>query len=181
MNRFQPAGAEARWRIIYALIQEKNVDDVITYDEMGEALELDPVDDRHTIQMAMRRAARQSETEDKRALEPVRNRGYRIVHTEEHLRLARGQQTKASRALVRGQSKVENVDLNGVDPQVRRAFDVMATAFSMQADMMRRLSGRQADLEKAITETKQRGERSEADIAELRDRLDRLEERRRQT
>jgi hypothetical protein len=182
MNQFEPLGSEARWRIIYALIQRKEVDQVITYAEMGDALELHPKDDRHTIQMAMRRAAVESEREDKRALEVVRNQGYRIVHAEEHLRLARGQQTKAGRALIRGQSKVENVDLNGMDPNIRKAFDVMATAFSMQADMMRRLSGRQADLEKVVNEVQKRGDergkRTEAEVAELRARLELLETKR---
>lgn len=184
MNQFEPLGEEARWRIIYALVQTKDVDTIVTYAEMGEALDLHPKDDRHTIQMAMRRAALESEREDKRALEVVRNQGYRIVRAEEHLRLARGQQTRAGRALVRGQSKVENVDLNGMDPTVRKAFDIMATAFSMQADMMRRLSGRQADLEKAVTQIRKQGEergtRTEAEVAELRARLELLETKRKE-
>lgn len=175
MTPFQPAGDKARWRIIYDVLTTKNVGDTVGYDELGEALDLDPVEDRHTIQLAMRRASKNSEVEDKRALEAVPNQGYRIVEAEEHLRLARGQQERAGRALGRGQSKVVNVDFNGMDPEVRKAFETVAVAFSMQMDMLRRTDIRQNKLEDVLAEVGRRGERSEEEIAELRERLERIE------
>ncbi|BBC66956.1 hypothetical protein MMRN_38520 [Mycobacterium marinum] len=122
MSPFEPAGAVARWRVLYDLLGERTVGDVLTYDTMAEALELDPVKDRHTIQVAMRRAAKELEQEDKHALEPVQNVGYRIVEPEEHLKLARQHQRRSSRALVRGHSKVVNVDLSSVDPRCGTPF-----------------------------------------------------------
>ena len=175
MTPFEPAGDKARWRIIYDVLTTKDVGDTVSYDELGEALDLDPAQDRHTIQLAMRRASKNSEIEDKRALEAVPNQGYRIVEAEEHLRLARGQQKRAGRALGRGQSKVVNVDFNGMDPEVRKAFETVAIAFSMQMDMLRRTDIRQNKLEEVLTEVSQRGERSEAEIAELRERLEHIE------
>src|SRR5438270_12459950 len=77
---FEPIGAKARWRIVYDLLLRKQVDDRVTYVELGTLLDLDPDDERHTIQMSMRRAAQEYEREGKRALESVPNVGYRIVH-----------------------------------------------------------------------------------------------------
>lgn len=178
MNRFEPKGERARWRTLYAMLQELAVDDVFTYAAMADALELDATDDRHAIQMAMRRASKELETKDKHATEVVPNIGYRIVPAPEHLILAKRQQKRAGKALARGHSKVVNVDLSGVEPEVRSAFQVVAQAFAMQMDMNRRLEGRQAKVEQAVADIAGRSERSEAEVAELRARLDRLEQQR---
>ena len=177
MTPFEPAGEQARWRILYGLIQPMPTDATVTYEQMGEALELHPADDRHAIQMAVRRAARESEKVDKRALEAVPNVGYRIVQPEEHARLAARQQQRSSRALKAGHSKVVNVDLNGVDPEVRKAFEVMAHAFAMQMDFNRRMDVRQKRLEQAVDSVTNRQDRSAEDVAALRERLERMEER----
>jgi hypothetical protein len=176
VSPFVPAGEQARWRIIYGLLQPLQVDDVLKYETIGAALDLDPVADRHTIQMSMRRAAREYEVEDSRALDTIPNVGYRVVATPEHLVLARRQQKRAGRALARGHSKVIHVDLAHVDPEVRTAFQVVAQAFAMQMDMNRRLTGRQDKLERAVKDIAGRSERSESEVAELRARLERLEQ-----
>lgn len=175
MTPFEPLGNRARWRILYEILSKKPTGATVTYEELAAGLDLDPDDDRHAIQMTMRRAAKESESEDKRALESVQNVGYRIVEAEEHLRLARSQQKRAGRALVRGKSKVVNVDLNGVDPEVRKAFEVVAQAFSMQMEMIHRTNIRQANLEDVISTINERSDRSESEIAALRERLERLE------
>lgn len=175
MTPFTPAGDRARWRILYDLLVSRQPDDVVPYDELAEALDLHPVDDRHAIQMAMRRAAKEYEVLDKRAVEAIPNTGYRIVEAEEHLRLAKGQQKRSSKALARGQSKVVNVDLSNVEPEVRRAFDVVAQAFAMQMDFNRRTDVRQKRLEQAVNSITERHDRSEAEIEELRQRLERIE------
>lgn len=175
MTPFEPVGETARWRIIYSLLEPLSTGSTLTYEQMGEALNLHPEDDRHSIQMAVRRAARESEQVDKRALEAVPNVGYRIVEPTEHGRLAVRQQQKSSRALKAGRSKVVNVDLNGVDPEVRKAFEVMAQAFSMQLDFNRRMDVRQKRLEDAVDSMAQKHDRSAGEVAALRERLERLE------
>lgn len=172
---FEPAGDTARWRIIYDLLIKASIDQVITYQEMGEALALDPEADRHAIQMAVRRAAKEHEVTDGRALDVVPNTGYRIVTVPEHLTLAKRHQKKASRALARGQSKVEHVDLTGVDPETKRAFEVVALAFQMQADFNRRLEANQKKLARQVDAAASAQERTAEDIADLRLRLARLE------
>lgn len=175
MSPFEPAGETARWRILYDLLSGRTVGDVLNYEVMAEALDLDPIEDRHTIQLAMRRASRELELENKHAVEAVQNVGYRIVEPEEHLRLARGQQRRSSRALARGHSKVVNVDLSNVDPEVRNAFQVVASAFAMQMEFNRRTDVRQKKLEDALDAVREKSTRTDEEVAELRARLDRLE------
>lgn len=175
MSPFEPVGARARWRIVYELLCATTTGDVLTYERIGEALGLDPDDDRHAIQMAVRRAAKEHEVGDRRAIEPVANSGYRVVEAPEHLRLARGQQKRAGKALARGQSKVVHVDLSGMEPETRRAFEVVARAFAMQMDFNKRFDVRQAKLEDTITSMSERTERTEQEIADLKARLARLE------
>ena len=175
MSPFEPAGETARWRILYDLLSGRTVGDVLNYEVMAEALDLDPIEDRHTIQLAMRRASKQLELENKHAVEAVQNVGYRIVEPEEHLRLARGQQRRSSRALARGHSKVVNVDLSNVDPEVRNAFQVVASAFAMQMEFNRRTDVRQKKLEDALDAVREKSTRTDEEVAELRARLDRLE------
>lgn len=175
MSPFEAKGDRARWRIVYELLRPLDVGDVITYRTLADALDLHHEADRHAIQMAMRRAAREFETQDQHAVESVPNQGYRVVDVPEHLILAKKQQKRAGRALERGHSKVVNVDLSSVEPEVRSAFQVVAQAFAMQMDMNRRLEGRQSKVEAAVAEIAGRSDRSEAEVAALRARLERLE------
>lgn len=178
---FEPIGSRARWRVLYDLLSARKVGDVLTYDEMAAALDLDAERDRTKMQLAMRRAAQELESVDKHAVDVVVNRGYQIVEPEQHLGLARRHQGKASKALARGQSKVVNVDFNAIDPETRKAFEVVIAAFGAQIDFNRRMDVRQAHLERAVEavtkQTERHAERTEEEIAQLRARLRRLEER----
>ena len=175
MSRFEALGQEARWRAIYALLKPMSMGDILTYERMGEALELDPESARNKIRIALHRAAREYEQIDKHAVEAVPNIGYRIVEAVEHLKLARRHQQRAGRQLKRGHSKSVNVDFNGMDPQVRKGFEVVAQAFSMQMDFNRRFDVRQKRLETVVSGEQVRTDRNEAEIAELKNRLARLE------
>lgn len=176
MSRFEALGREARWRTIYDLLKPMSVGDILTYDRMAEALELPAAADRNIVRAPLYRAAKEFEEVNKHALEAVPNVGYRVVEAAEHLTLAQRQQKRAGRALKRGHSKVVNVDFNGVAPEVRKGFEVVAQAFSLQMDFNRRFDVRQKRLEAVVRETGQRTDRNEAEIAELKERLARLEQ-----
>lgn len=175
MNPFEPLGDRARWRLIYDLLVKAETGEVITYQQLAEELGLDADADRHAIQMAVRRAAREHEEVDKRALDVLPNTGYVIVPAPEHLRLARGHQRRANRALARGHSKVVHVDLSGLEPETRHAFEIVARAFAMQMDFNKRFDVRQAKLEGAVNAMSQRAQRTDEEISELKARLARLE------
>jgi len=172
---FEALGDQPRWAIAYEVLKRHDVGDVVAYKELGRALGLDPNSQRHAIQMAIRRAAREFETSDLRALEAVPNQGYRIVQPAEHLRLARQHQAKASKSLTRGHGKVTHVDFTGMEPETRKAFEVVAQAFAHQLDFNRRMDIRTANLEAAVQEITETRERTADELAELKARLARLE------
>lgn len=174
---FKPLGNVARWKLAFEVLFNTRPGDQVTFEQVGHALELDPRKDRHTIQMAVRDAAKVLEEEHYRAIRSIRNVGWRICEPQEHLELARKHQTRASRSLVRGQSKVINVDLTGVEPPVRHAIEVMARAFSMQMDFNKRFEVKQERLEQSINAIEETSNRSEKEIDELKQRLARLEDR----
>ena len=175
MTGFEPKGDRARWRVVYDVLAVRVVGAVVTYEVLADVLDLDPEADRGLIQATVRRAAREYEEVDSRALEAVPNVGYRVVEPTEHMRLARGQQRRSHKALARGHSKVVHVDLSGLDPEARRAFEIVAQAFAMQMDFNRRMDVRQGRLEQVVRGIGERHERSEAEILELKARLERLE------
>lgn len=181
MSPFKPLGDRARWRVLYELLRKLRVGDTLTYEEMGAALHLDPVAERQTIQLAMRRAARELEQVDKHAVDVRANVGYEIVAPASHGELAKRHQRKSHRSLTRGHSKVVNVDFNGMDPEARKAIELMASAFAAQLDFNRRMDVRQANLERAVEavtkRADERAERTEVELDELKARLARLEQK----
>lgn len=176
MSPFVPVGAEARWRTIYGLLADTPVGEVLTYEAIAEALKLDPLKDRHTIQVAMRRAGRELEEQNGHAVDAVKNTGYQVVDASGHLNLARRQQKRSNNALASGNSKVVNVDLTGVDPEIQKAFQVMASAFSMQMEFNRRTDVRQKRLEQSLQSVVKQTAKTDEELAELRARLERLED-----
>jgi hypothetical protein len=180
MSPFVPSGRQARWKTIYDLLTTKQVGELLSYVEMAEVLRLNPVKERSVIQLAMRRAAREFEVVNKHAVSVVVNEGYRIVEYQEHLKLAQQHQRKSGKALARGQSKVVNVDFQQIDTETRKAFEIFAAAFAAQADFMRRMDVRQANLEQAVLAVTQRTEeqlqRTDGEINQLQERLRKLEQ-----
>lgn len=180
MSPFKPLGDEARWRTLYDLLRATPTGTVLTYRQMANALGLDPVRHRSAMASAMRKAAEEHEEQDKRAIEVVRDEGYRVVDVDGHLRLAHVHGRRAGAQLEMAYSKVTNVDLSDVDPEVRKGFEVVARGFLEQMEINRRLSARQRRTERALDAVMQRGERTEEEIAELHARLEALESRAKQ-
>lgn len=177
MSNFEPAGEKARWKYLYELLRNTNDGGIITYKEMADALGMDPEADRQSIRAAWYRAAKEHEEVDKRAVEVVPNKGYRIVAPKEHLELARKQQKRSGRALVKGQSKVVNVNLSNVDSETRRAFEVVAQMMAQQMDFSRRAEKKLTDHEQLLGTLVEAKERTDAERDEIRERLERLEAR----
>lgn len=171
---WQPLGEHARWRILYDMLCAAEVEQVLTYAEMAAALGVDPATERAKIQMAMRRAAEEHEKVDKRSLDVVPGRGYRVVPATENIGLARRHQKKAGNSLVRGHSKAANADLSQVDENTRSALETIARAFALQMDFNRRLAVNQQRLAKAVESVSSKQDRTAEEVAELRARLDRL-------
>lgn len=174
---FEPIGAEPRWRIAYRLLTETEVGGIVTYDALAEAMGLDPASERALAQLAVRRALREYEKQDLHTAEAVRNVGYRVVDTNGHLMLARRHSRKAGTQHKLGKSKVENVDLSGAEPEVRKAFEVIAHAFAQQQQINRRILEKQARQDRALSLVAQRTERTDEELAQMRKRIEDVENR----
>lgn len=177
MSPFTPAGAVARWKIVYDLLARTEANGILTYEVMGEALSLDPgvPAERHAIQMAVRRAAKEHLEMDLRSVASVPNEGYQVVPTEQKLGLAARQQSRAVRAVKRGRAHVVNADLDSVDDATRALFEAMAWKFEQQDEAMRRLDVRQRRLERQNAAVATHAEQTTAEVADLAARLARLE------
>ncbi len=177
MSPFKPVGDEPRWRTLYGLLRNTAPNDLLTYQQMANALGLDPVRHRPTMASAMRRAAEEYLDVDRRAIEVVRDEGYRVIEAEEHLRLARAHNKRAGTQLEIAYSAATKVDLSNMDPEVRKGLEVLAHGFLEQMEINRRLSARQRRTERALDAVAQRSNRTEEEVAELHARLAALEAR----
>lgn len=153
MSRFEPVGEEARWRVAYRLLRVAPTGTVVTYELLGEALGLHPFRDRTKIQAAVRRAAEDHLTNERRAIQATADEGYRVVDATGQLALSRAHQKKALREVERSHEVAVNVDLNGVDPAVRARLEAQAETTAAQLEYNRRLEGRLRQLEAAVVST----------------------------
>lgn len=121
--RFRPKGEIPEWMIVYERLQPLEFGDVITYRELGELLRYDDRKERTRIYGPVGRAMREFEKERKRTLEVVRTVGYRVVHAEEHVRLANGHARRARRQVRRGSERVASADRSHLTQEDRRRLD----------------------------------------------------------
>jgi hypothetical protein len=177
MTPFEPIGDHPRWKTIYDLLRTKHPGDILTYTEMGEALNLDPATDLHAIQMAMRDARDTYLENERHAVKSVPRTGYRISTPPEHLCHAGAHQARATREIVRGAEVVTHVDLNELEPVTRRAMMLVAESFQQQRIVMAHIDVRQKRLEEALLTVAVRTERTGEEVSDLKDRLERLESR----
>jgi hypothetical protein len=177
VSPFAPVGQQARWKTIYDLLATKKVDEIVTYEALADDLGLDPIDDRPAIQMAMRQAVIKFEEDDKHTVESVRNVGYRVVQPTEHMRLARHHGRKARRQIESAYSKAINVDMTGMDLEVRKAFETLALGFAHQLEVNRRQEVNNRRMQKALDSVSSRVELTEEEIGSLARRMAALEQK----
>lgn len=159
---FEPKGEIAQWRMVYRLFQEAEADRTIEYRELGEVLDLDPGVDRHRIQAAARRAAKQLLEVDDRAVEVVPNVGYRMVTALRQIPLAGQQVDRAGKALDRGRALTTHIRMDQLTEQERGIVNAMALGFAQVAEWARQISRRVEDHEGRLSDI-------ESELARLRE------------
>lgn len=160
---FKPLGDRARWRVLLDLLRDTKTGEVLTYRAAYAALGLPDADttaNRRVVQVAMRDAMDHLLKEDSRAVEAVRNEGYRVVEPSRQVDLARNHQDRARREVEAGRAHVTHIDLNGLSPEGRALAETMHRAFSAQADMMRRLDVRQQNLAAVVAAVERKTDRT---------------------
>ncbi len=170
----------SRARIVFdEMLRGSGVGELATYLKAGELLDLDPIKDLGKIRAAIRQAGKWLLEEENRAIDVVPGTGYRVVEAREHITLHRRQQKKSQRALQRGQAALENVRIEDLDEMEKRIVQAGLDNTALQLDMYRRFGRDQKRLEKGLALESERGDRTEAEVDKLKERIARLESGRR--
>jgi hypothetical protein len=175
MAPFTAVGETARWRVVYRLLCQTPTGELLTFEQMADALELDPRRHRAVIISALRYAASYHEKSDRRAVESVRGVGYRVVLPDEHLKLAHHHGRKSGAQLKLAYGKTVNVDLSLVEPEVRKALETLSRGFLDQMEINRRLLARQDRMEESVLIVSERQTRTEEEYAQMQERLAQIE------
>lgn len=160
---FKPKGETAQWRIVYDLFKHTPVDDVITYEALGDQLGMHPRSDRHRIQAAARRAGAHLLTTDDRAIEVIPEQGYKLVPATRQIPLAGRQVEKASNALDRGHDLTSHIRLDELTEQERQVVHAMSLGFAQVAQWARQVGRRVEEHEGRLADI-------EAELARLREK-----------
>lgn len=164
---FQPKADRPQWEIVYDLLVTRDIGDIVTYDELTEALGYDIRDNRK----ALYKAARVWGEDCKRALAPVVNTGYRVVEPAEHERLARQHHLKSRRALRRGRSVIRNADRSLLSAEEVERFDRLEQSIARHSDLIRRLDARTERLEKTVRQTQTTTKKTDGRLAAIEEAL----------
>lgn len=177
---FTPLKEKSRRAMLIEMVEATAPGDILTYGQLGVLFDLD---DRRDIQVAVNAAKRSVERNTKKALEAVRNEGYRVAHPHEHHRLAVVHQRKGRGQLKRAMSKVDHVDMSKLTPDQRTVIISSRVVLAAQADFERRADlkyAKREELEEYTRQVNQRSERSENEIQKMKERLSRLEAQRKE-
>jgi len=120
---FTPKGDLPEWRLIYELLLDgAEYDDVITYDDLDQALGRDFRARRGPLY----RARVELGVQRHRWLEAVPNRGYRVIQAREHLRVVHGHKQRARGQYRRMLTVSAATDLSQLTAKELEAFDAQA-------------------------------------------------------
>jgi hypothetical protein len=158
----RPDGRSDR-QIVFDLAESAEPDTAFTYDRLVAALSegLAAEVDRSRVYRAVADGNRTLLRERKRYLNNVPGLGYRVIHTSEAVAVALDKKGRAEAFLQRGLAVLKNARLDELDPAQR-------TLHEGQLLIM-------AGLYEATRQSERRHSRSEALIAELTRRVDKIE------
>jgi hypothetical protein len=165
MVPFTPKGEVAQWRIIYRILQSADVGEVIGYDRLAEALDVDPKADRYRIQNAARQAGKHLLQQDDRAIEAVPDEGYRVVPAARQIALAGGQIERATAALDKGRELTTHIRSDELSRQEAQIVQTMALGFAQVAEWARQIGRRVEDHEGRLSDI-------EAELERIREERD---------
>ncbi|MEV7008235.1 hypothetical protein [Streptosporangium sp. NPDC051022] len=166
---FEVKNDQAEWRKIYAKALTLNVDDVLTYDDLGDLLDRDFLADRSPIY----RTIRELEKNNARTLANVKGIGYRLAAAVEHEGLARSHHQRSRRQLRKAVSKAASANRAEMTVDERKRIDGLEMSLRQHSQMIRRLDLRDKEREAQLKDLRRE---KNADVAELSERVDRLAE-----
>lgn len=132
---FESKNGKAQWETVVEILTTKNIGDIVTYDEVLEAL--GPDFPKAAMSGVVWKAIRKFR-DHKRTFENVRKVGWMMVEATEHSRLARKQQVRSQRRLKDAMSISASADLSRLDPASRREIQAQFLHLSKLHDQVSR-------------------------------------------
>jgi hypothetical protein len=150
MSPFQPKGDRSMRVIVAELVANTTPGDLITYETLAEALDLDEKEQRDQIRQAVS-AARQTVLRDyNKALVAIRGEGYRVALAREFAGLAQGHRQKADRQMTKALDIVKHVDENQLSPAELQRHRAVATIITTLHSRLTDAESRLQQLEAAV-------------------------------
>lgn len=150
MSPFRPKGDRSLRVIVAEMVAERSPGDLITYDELGKALDLDPDERRDQIRQAVSAARPVILADHKRALIAERGKGYRIAFAGEFAGLAQGHRRKADRQMGKALDIVKNVNERELSPEELKRHRAVAVIITNLHSRMTSAETRLQQLEEAV-------------------------------
>lgn len=172
---FEPKGDAPEWQLVYDVISQKNINDIVTHEELSEALGRDFLANRSPFYKAQKVMLEQK----LRALSPVLGIGYRVVEAKDHERLARKEHKSGRRKVKKALGLVKHADRSEMTPEVRQKFDAIQVNLAGQDDFIRRIDIRTQRHETAIRASQENQRALEDKVESQDERVARLEDQQR--
>jgi hypothetical protein len=136
--------------IVAEMVAQGSPGDLITYDDLGKALDLDPDERRDQIRQAVSAARPLVLADQKRALIPVRGEGYRIAWASEFAGIAQEHRRKADRQIGKALDIVRNVNEKELTPDELRRHRAVAMVITNLHTRMTSAESRLQQLEEVV-------------------------------
>lgn len=169
MNPFEPKGPVAKWELIYEHLADLAVGQTVTYEDLTAWVGHDIREDRSPYYQARKKLIEQKH----RTLVNVQGIGYRVVDATQHGEIARHHTQKANRQVSKARHVLSNTDYNGLPPEVAQRFQAQEQKLGNLQTLTRSLARRQDKLETTLKAVRRE---SKENVAELNERLARLEQ-----
>lgn len=159
----------AQWEKMYAYFKDLPYGHEATYDAVLAVTGIDLRINR----MPIYRCIKELEDADRKTLVSVHGVGYKVANPNEHESLARRHHKSARRQVGKAVRKARSANRSLLSPVERAQIDAVEITLSRHADLIRRLDGRVAAVEKAQRQAKRD---VEAKVGDVTDQVQRLEE-----
>lgn len=166
---FEPVGTRPRWMDVLDVLTPLKVNDIVTYEQLSQAVGFDIRPNRGDFYKAVEVLQR----DHQRTVDVVRGRGYRVVAANEHGRLAKRHHRKSRRQLEKAVAKAASANRSELSTEERTRLDGMEMTLRAHSDVIRRLEQRAERTEFRLHRVENTQDRSSEEQAA---RLDRLED-----
>ena len=150
MSPFTPKGDRSQRVVVVELAAQARPGDLITYEAIAQALDLDPAQHRERIRQAVTAARPLLLVDHKRCLVADPGNGYRVAYAREQAGIAQVHRRKADRQVGKALAIIEHVDENSMTPDELKRHRAVGLVIRNLAGRMTSAEDRLAQLEAMV-------------------------------